>query len=103
MKDSELLNFFKQTCVGKKNIKKSAQIEQVLHVSKTELRRRINRMRRKGIPIASSQDGYYYAATAGEVYATIRQLQAMVSGLNAAIRGLEHALEAFAHDDEKQS
>lgn len=103
MKDSELLDFFKQSCNGKKNIKKSSQIEHTLHVSKAELRRRINRMRRKGIPIASSQDGYYYAETAGEVYATIRQLQAMVSGLNAAIRGLEHALEAFACDDGKLS
>ena len=44
---------------------------------------------------SSDRGGYFYAVTAGEVYATIRQLKAMSSGLEAAIRGLEQALEYF--------
>lgn len=52
-------------------------------------------LRRKGIPVGSDRGGYFYAVTAGEVYATIRQLKAMSSGLEAAIRGLEQALEYF--------
>ena len=55
-------------------------------------------MRQKGIPIASSQDGYYYARTAGEVYGTIRQLKTMEAGLQSAISGLEQALDAFDQD-----
>ena len=59
------------------------------------MRKRINRLRRKGVPIASSSRGYFYAETAGEVYATIRELKKMRSGLDAAIAGLEQALDGF--------
>ena len=55
----------------------------------------MNRLRRQGVPIASSRDGYFYAVTAGEVYASIRQLRRMECGLEAAIRGLEGALDGF--------
>jgi uncharacterized membrane protein YoaK (UPF0700 family) len=51
------------------------------------------------VPIASSRDGYFYAVTAGEVYATIRQLQGMERGLTAAINGLERALERFENTE----
>ena len=98
MKDKDILNYLQLFCSGKKHSKKSRQIEQALRISKTELRRRINRMRQKGIPIASSQDGYYYARTAGEVYATIRQLKTMEARLQSAISGLEQALDAFDQD-----
>ena len=98
LKDKDILNYLQLFCSGKKHSKKSRQIEQALRISKTELRRRINRMRQKGIPIASSQDGYYYARTAGEVYATIRQLKTMEAGLQSAISGLEQALDAFDQD-----
>ena len=55
----------------------------------------MNRLRREGVPIGSSADGYFYAVTAGEVYATIRQLRTMAAGLEAAISGLESALCSF--------
>ena len=46
-------------------------------------------------PIASDQTGYFYAQTAGEVYATIQNLKKMRAGLDAAIRGLERSLDDF--------
>ena len=98
MKDKDILNYLQLFCSWKKRSTKSRQIEQALRISKTELRRRINRMRQKGSPIASSQDGYYYARTAGEVYGTIRQLKTMEAGLQSAISGLEQALDAFGQD-----
>jgi dihydrodipicolinate synthase/N-acetylneuraminate lyase len=64
-------------------------------LSGTELRRLVSRLRRKGVPIASSRTGYWYAATAMEVYTTIRQLRQMADGLEKAIAGLESALEQF--------
>ena len=38
----------------------------------------------------------FYAANAGELYATIRQLNEMRAGLDAAISGLEQAMEKFS-------
>ena len=95
MKEDLLLEYLKTMCPGRERIQKSTQLERALHISGNELRRLIHRLRKRGIPVASSRDGYFCAVTAGEVYSTIRQLKRMASGLEAAIHGLEDALERF--------
>ena len=95
MSREQLLAYLKTNCPGRKKAVKSAALEQALRVSGNELRRQVNRLRRDGVPIASSRDGYFYAVTAGEVYAAIRQLSEMEAGLEAAISGLERALDRF--------
>lgn len=99
MKAEMLKDHLKANCMGRKNTVSGASLEHTLRLSGNELRRHVNRLRRKGVPIASSRDGYFYAVTAGEVYATIRQLKQMASGLDAAIGGLERALEGFGPAD----
>ena len=101
MKENLLLSYLKQVCYGRKNTHKSSHIERALDMSGTELRKMVHRMRKKGIPIASGRDGYFYAANAGELYATIRQLQGMERGLQAVIRGLEGAMESFGAGGEE--
>lgn len=95
MREERLLAYLKGACSGRQYVVRGVDLEQVLGVSGTDLRKLVNRLRRKGVPIGSSRDGYFYARTAGEVYSTIRQLQGMASGLEAAIRGLETSLDAF--------
>ena len=101
MKENLLLSYLKQVCYGRGNTHKSSHIERALDMSSTELRKMVHRMRKKGIPIASSRDGYFYATNAGELYATIRQLQGMERGLQAAVRGLEGAMESFGAGGEE--
>lgn len=96
MQEERLLAYLKASCRGKAHRICGKEIERELHISGTDLRKLVNRLRCKGTPIASDQYGYYYAVTAGEVYATIRQLRRMVMGLEAAIAGLERALGRFA-------
>lgn len=98
LREERLLAYLKGACSGRQYVVRGAELEQVLGVSGTDLRKLVNRLRRKGVPIGSSRDGYFYARTAGEVYSTIRQLQGMASGLEAAIRGLETALDGFSDD-----
>ena len=95
MNEELLLQYLKTNCQGRKHTRKSVDIERALNISGNELRRQVNRLRKKGVPIGSSKDGYFYAVTAGEVYTTIRQLQTMSKGLEAAIHGLEQSLDAF--------
>lgn len=95
MREERLLDYLKETCLGRTHRVSGAELERALHLSGTDLRKLVNRLRRKGIPIASDRQGYFYAATAGEVYATIRQLRQMAAGLEKAICGLESALERF--------
>ena len=82
-------------CLGKGKALPSQALEQALNRSGSSLRKQVNRLRREGVPIASCKRGYFYAETAGEVYATIRELKKMRSGLDAAIAGLELALDGF--------
>ena len=100
MNQERVLAYLEQNCRGRKYTQKSHEIEAVLHMSGNELRKHINQLRRKGIPIASSRDGYFYAVTAGEIYSTIRQLMLMEKGLQYAISGLEASLDAFGGDVE---
>ena len=95
MNEEILLEYLKANCQGRKHTRKSIDIERALSISGNELRRKVNRLRKRGVPIGSSQEGYFYAVTAGEVYATIRQLRTMSKGLEAAIHGLEQSLDAF--------
>ena len=95
MREEQLLTYLKGACFGREYRVSGRELEQVLSLSGTDLRKIVNRLRRKGVPIASDRSGYFYARTAGEVYITIRQLRGMVNGLEAAIHGLEHALDGF--------
>ncbi len=95
MRKKQLLAYLKGACSGRRYTVKGAELEQVLHLSGTDLRKLVNRLRQDGVPICSSRNGYFYARTAGEVYATILQLRTMVRGLEAAIHGLESTLEQF--------
>lgn len=95
MHEKQLLDYLKGACSGRAYRVGGADLERVLQISGTDLRKIVNRLRRRGVPIASDRNGYFYAQTAGEVYATIRQLRKMTFGLEAAIRGLEQALDSF--------
>ena len=64
-------------CLGKRKALPSQALEQALNLSGNSLRKQVNRLRREGVPIASFKRGYFYAETAGEFYATIRELKKM--------------------------
>ncbi len=100
MRNEQIAAYLYANCRGRTQAVRSAELEQALGVSGNELRRRINRLRRRGIPIGSSRDGYFYAVTAGEVFATIRQLMEMERGLDAAIQGLVTSLDRFGEEAE---
>ena len=95
MREEQLLSYLQRACPGRKYRVGGMELEQTLHISGTDLRKLVNRLRRKGVPIASDRSGYFFAVNAGEVYTTIRQLRQMVCGLEKAIAGLEASLEKF--------
>ena len=97
-RSEQLKNHLKNNCCGRKKAVKSLELEQALHVSGNELRRQVNRLRRRKIPICSGPEGYFYARNAGEIYATINSLKDMMFGLSQAIDGLETALESFGEE-----
>lgn len=95
MKKEELRDYLLFHCHGRERSKSGRQLERTLRTSKNELCKKVNCLRREGVPIASDRSGYFYAATAGEVYTTIQGLKKMRAGLDAAIAGLEGTLDTF--------
>lgn len=98
MASEQLRIYLKNNCYGRRNAVKSPELEQTMNVSGNELRRQVNRLRRKRVPVCSGPEGYFYARNAGEIYATICSLKDMMYGLGQAIDGLEEALENFGEE-----
>lgn len=99
MKREQLHSYLQHSCRGKAAAVSGAALAKAMGISGNELRRQVNRLRREGVPVASSSSGYFYAANAGEVYSTIRGLRKMESGLKAAIAGLERAMTDFSQGE----
>ena len=96
MNDEELRDYLKRFCFGREHLICSRDLVRQKNLRESDLRKKVNRLRRKAVSIASSREGYFYASNAAELYSTIRQLKEMRAGLDAAICGLEQAMENFA-------
>ena len=79
--------------LGASNAATSRELELTFGIKGIQVRHMVNALRREGVPIASSGDGYYFAATDQEVRSTIAHLTRRISGIAAAIRGLNRTLE----------
>ena len=97
MREEKLLNYLKGACTGRKYRASGAELEAALGISGTDLRKLVNRMRRKGIPIGSDRCGYFYADDCqAEVKAQrIQQLQSWKWTGGSKGHGLERSLDAF--------
>ena len=95
MNDEELRDYLKRFCFGREHLICSRDLVRQKNLRESDLRKKVNRLRRKAVPIASSREGYFYASNAAELYSTIRQLKELRAGLDAAISGLERAMETF--------
>lgn len=81
---------------GEQRVVSSRELESTFQIRGPDLRRIINRLRGEGIPICSSDSGYYYASTEEELQRTIRQLRSRIKKIAYAERGLTKALEQFS-------
>ena len=94
-REEQLLAYLESSCLGRVHRIGSKELERTLHLSGTDLRKYINRLRKQKKPIASDQNGYFYAQTSGEVYSTIQYLKKIRTGLDAVIQGLEESVDDF--------
>ena len=53
MREEKLLSYLKGACTGRRYSASSAALEAAIGISGTDLRKLVNRMRRKGVPIGS--------------------------------------------------
>ena len=68
MEDKQLAEYLRQYHLGEGGAATSRELERTFSVRGKELRDAVNRLRRRGIPIASSSSGYFYAAAEDSKY-----------------------------------
>ena len=78
---------------GKANAVKSVVIEARFHCKGAEVRRMVNELRCKGVPICSSDQGYYYATSNEEIQETIANLEGCIKKIRAAQEGIKKLLK----------
>ena len=98
MEKETIAEYLKRYHLGEQSAVTSRELEIAFDVRGKDLRNIINALRRGGVPISSSGSGYFYAATAQEVRATIAHMTHRISNISKAIRGLNRALEEFDTD-----
>ena len=95
MQKDRLVGYLEIFHIGEQYAATSRELESAFDVKGAALRKQINALRREGVPIASGENGYYYAETEQEIRRTIAHMKRRISGISAAIRGLEKSLEHF--------
>lgn len=96
IQDDHIAEYLKAYHCGEENTVSSREIESAFLIRGPDLRRSINRLRGAGIPICSTDRGYFYAATQEELTHTVRQLRSRIKKIAHAERGLARALEGMA-------
>ncbi len=101
MPDKQIADYLRDYCKGESRAVTSRELGTVFGIRGSELRGIVNRLRCGGVPICSSEFGYFYAGNDQELSRTIRQLTSRIKKIAAARRGLISA--QTLHTDERQT
>ena len=83
-----LCDYLEQSHKGEGAAISSRELERILRVKGTVIRRLVNILRCERKPICSNAQGYFYAATQREIQETIAQLSSRIHKISKARDGL---------------
>lgn len=98
MLDKQVIAYLKEFHQGEGKAAISRELEAAFNIRGRELREIVNRLRAQGLPICSSEAGYYYAADMQELDRTIRQLSSRIKNIAVARHGLLKARSLYTDD-----
>lgn len=99
---SILCDYLEKSHKGEGAAISSTELERILHVKGTVIRMLVNTLRCESNPICSNAQGYFYAATQGEIQETIAQLTSRVHKISKARDGLLKYLDERSEQHGKQ-
>lgn len=88
---ADICAFLKELHRGEEAAIHSKDMEELFGITGPTLRWAVNRLRSAGYPICSSDAGYFYAGTQGEINQTVRRLNANMTAMSNARNGLLYA------------
>lgn len=72
---------------------KGRDIAAYFGLSDADIRHTVNQIRQQGVPICSTNNGYYYSTDPKRIIKTIQSMQGRVDAQLAAIEGLKQYLD----------
>ena len=99
---SILCDYLEQSHKGEAAAISSTELERIFHVKGTIIRMVVNTLRCESKPICSNAQGYFYAATRGEIQETIAQLTSRIHKISKARDGLLNYLDERSEQHGKQ-
>lgn len=100
MLDKEVVSYMKAFHYGESQAAHSRKLEKKIGIRSRELREVVSRLRMGGVPICSSDYGYFYAADEEELNRTIRQLTSRITKMAQARSGLIKARALYSDDEQ---
>lgn len=98
MLKSELAGYLEIFHCGEQYAVSSRELSSAFNIPERELRTVINELRREGVPICSSSNGYFFAESDTELLQTIGHMASRIAGISGALRGLKKARARFDGD-----
>jgi biotin operon repressor len=98
MLDRKITEYLKGFHRGESRAVSSRELEAAFGISGRELRGTVNRLRVSGVPICSSEYGYFYAADEAELNRTVRPLTSRIKKIAEARSGLIKARALYSDD-----
>lgn len=94
----ECINYLRDNHVGRENAIAGRDLGDEFGLLAPQIRAIVNEARRNGIPICSTNKGYYYSTDPAEIKATINGLYHRIESVLHAIDGLEKALKVAENE-----
>lgn len=86
---------------GENNAVHGAELARYVNMDARELRQAIEKLRRNGVIIASSQKGYYYPANTGELAAFVRKEERRARSVFYTLRAARQLLKQPTKEENK--
>ena len=87
-KQTAIHEYLKRHHVGKDNAIYSRDLQRLFCIDGRNLRRKVNALRKDGVPICSGETGYYYAQHQQEIHETVCRMDGIVATVSDARTGL---------------
>lgn len=72
---------------------KSRELRGLFNLSDRQVRLVVNDLRRNGVPICSSLEGYWYSEDEADITKTINRMEAQIDNMERSIAGLRKVLQ----------
>lgn len=100
--DVDVMEYLKEYHAKEADALKSRDLGVLFNLTNREVRNLVSKLRQDGVPICSSNNGYWYSEDAEDITRTIKRLADQVQNMRLVIKGLSKAKEAITNAEKEE-